>query len=160
MKKRRKGTKKRKGRIIRCGTMEKHALRAASDPEYVVRRSKSRLLLNSGRRRAGRGAGGRGAIVRIPVVVHVVYNTSTENITDAQIQSQITILNEDFRLLNSLTAVPSVFSSLAADTRIEFALAVRDPDCGATTGITRTNTSVTSWVGLLGRHEVQRHRGN
>jgi hypothetical protein len=126
--------------------MEKHALRAASDPEYVARRRRIEAAAQEWLRGAGRGAGGRGEIVRIPVVVHVVYNTATENISDAQIQSQITILNQDFRLLNSLAAVPTVFSSLAADSRIEFALAVRDPNCAATTGITRTATTVTSWA--------------
>ncbi len=40
-------------------------------------------------------------IITIPVVVHVVYRTSTENISTAQVNSQIAILNEDFRRLNS-----------------------------------------------------------
>ena len=35
-------------------------------------------------------------IITIPVVVHVVYYNSTENISTAQVQSQIDILNEDF----------------------------------------------------------------
>ena len=39
-------------------------------------------------------------IITIPVVVHVVYYNSTENISTAQVQSQIDILNEDFRRLN------------------------------------------------------------
>jgi hypothetical protein len=38
--------------------------------------------------------------ITIPVVVHVVYRLASENISDAQIQSQINILNEDFRKLN------------------------------------------------------------
>ena len=42
-----------------------------------------------------------GAIVTIPVVVHVVYNNNTENISDAQVLSQITVLNDDFRRLNA-----------------------------------------------------------
>jgi hypothetical protein len=37
---------------------------------------------------------------RIPVVVHVIQNTSgTGNLSDALVQSQITVLNEDFRAL-------------------------------------------------------------
>ena len=36
-------------------------------------------------------------ILTIPVVVHVIWNTNSENISDAQIQSQIDVLNEDFR---------------------------------------------------------------
>src|SRR5215467_1004936 len=32
-------------------------------------------------------------VIIIPVVVHVVYNSSSQNITDAQIKSQIDVLN-------------------------------------------------------------------
>src|SRR6185436_14748007 len=41
------------------------------------------------------------SIVTIPVVVHVVYNTPVQNISDDQIKSQIEVLNEDFRRLNT-----------------------------------------------------------
>ena len=40
-------------------------------------------------------------IITIPVVVHVVYYNSVENISDQQIQSQIDILNQDFRRTNT-----------------------------------------------------------
>jgi len=89
----------------------------------------------------------RSGIVRIPVVVHVVHNTSVQNISDAQIQSQIPILNRDFRRLNAdASSVPAAFQPVAADARIEFQLAVRDPNCTPTTGITRTSTKVTSFI--------------
>src|SRR5947207_1794051 len=45
----------------------------------------------------------RTTTVTIPVVVHVVYHTPSENISDQQIQSQIDVLNEDFRMMNSDT---------------------------------------------------------
>ncbi len=71
-------------------------------------------------------------------MVHVVYNTTTQNISDAQIQSQITVLNADYRKLNSdISSVPSAFTSLAADVEFEFCLAQRDPSGNATNGITR-----------------------
>jgi tRNA1(Val) A37 N6-methylase TrmN6 len=38
--------------------------------------------------------------IQIPVVVNVLYRTTSENISTAQIQSQIDILNEDFNALN------------------------------------------------------------
>ena len=86
------------------------------------------------------------SIITIPVVVHVVYNNVTENISDAQIYSQLEILNEDFRRLNSDTVnTPAMFQSVAADTEIEFCLAVNDPDGNPTTGITRTSTSQSSF---------------
>jgi hypothetical protein len=85
-------------------------------------------------------------VITIPVVVHVVYNTNAENILDNQIQSQIDILNEDFRRLNTdAVNTPSSFQSLAADTEIEFCLASTDPNGNSTTGITRTSTSQSSF---------------
>ncbi|MCP4217381.1 MAG: zinc metalloprotease [bacterium] len=87
-------------------------------------------------------------IIRIPVVVHVVYNPSNPsgNISVAQIQSQLDVLNEDYRMLNpDISTVPSEFQPFTGDARIEFHLAVRDPDCNSTTGITRTETTVTAF---------------
>ena len=87
-----------------------------------------------------------GSIITVPVVVHVVWNTNAENISDAQINSQITILNNDFRRTNAdAINTPSVWSSVAADTEIEFCLASIDPQGNSTTGITRTQTSLTSF---------------
>ena len=45
-------------------------------------------------------------IITIPVVVHVVYNGASQNISDSQIQSQINVLNEDFRRLNQIFLIP------------------------------------------------------
>ena len=85
-------------------------------------------------------------IITIPVVFHVVYNNTNENISDLQIQSQIDILNEDFRRTNAdASNTPSAFQSLAADTEIEFCLANTDPNGNSTSGITRTQTSQSSF---------------
>ena len=80
--------------------------------------------------------------ILIPVVVHVVYNNSAQNISDAQIISQIQVLNEDFRRMNADQAnTPSAFANLAGNANIEFKLARRDPNGNTTNGITRTSTS-------------------
>ncbi|MFN4123687.1 MAG: M43 family zinc metalloprotease [Flavobacteriales bacterium] len=85
-------------------------------------------------------------IFRIPVVVHVVYRTNQENISDAQILSQINVLNQDFRRLNAdASNTPALFLSAADDPGIEFCLATRDPQGNPTNGITRTQTTVTSF---------------
>ncbi len=87
-------------------------------------------------------------IITIPVVVHVIYKNSSQNISDAQIFSQIDILNEDFRMNNAdASSVPSAFVGAAADCEIEFCLAVRDPNGNVTTGITRTYTTTSSFSG-------------
>jgi Pregnancy-associated plasma protein-A/Secretion system C-terminal sorting domain/Bacterial pre-peptidase C-terminal domain/Fibronectin type III domain len=85
-------------------------------------------------------------VYNIPVVVHVLWNTSAQNISDAQIQSQIDVLNLDYQLLNSDTGlVPAPFKSVVADCRIQFCLAKRDPSGAATTGIVRKQTTKTSF---------------
>jgi len=85
-------------------------------------------------------------VITIPVVVHIVYKTSAQNLSDNDVYSQIQVLNEDFRKTNpDASSVPSAFSGVAADCEIEFCLAVRDPSGNTTTGITRTNTSSSSF---------------
>ncbi len=85
-------------------------------------------------------------VYTIPVVVHVLYNTSAQNISQAQIQSQIDVLNADYQLLNAdASNVPSAFSGLKADAQIQFCLAQRDPSGVATTGIIRKSTTKTSF---------------
>jgi len=86
------------------------------------------------------------AVITIPVVVHVVYRTSAENISDAQIMSQMAILNNDFRKLNAdTTLIPNAFKPIASDIQIEFCMAVQDPNGNPTNGITRTQTTTTSF---------------
>jgi hypothetical protein len=88
-----------------------------------------------------------GIVIRIPVVVHVLYNNASENISDDQIRSQIDALNRDFRRLNADTVnTPGRFRYIAADVAIEFALATADPYGAPTNGITRKYTNVTEWT--------------
>lgn len=82
-------------------------------------------------------------VYRIPVVVHVIHNTSTGviggatngNISDEQIASQLQVLNEDYRRKEGTPGFNT--SPIGADTGIEFYLATTDPNGNATTGITR-----------------------
>ncbi|PHQ29675.1 zinc metalloprotease [Leeuwenhoekiella nanhaiensis] len=63
-------------------------------------------------------------VINIPVVVHVIYSNSQENISDAQIASQIAVLNDDFNATNSdVSQVPSEFAGVVADSDINFTLA-------------------------------------
>lgn len=87
-------------------------------------------------------------LITIPVVVHVVYLTEQQNISQEQIESQILVLNADYRAENdNLNIVPPVFQNLIADTEIEFCLASRDPEGHSTIGITR-NQTVKDNIGL------------
>ncbi len=90
--------------------------------------------------------GSAASIFRIAVVVHVLYNTGAQNLSDAIIKSNIAALNRDFRRQNSDTVnTPGRFRGLAADVEIEFVLATADPKGRATTGIIRKQTAVTQW---------------
>ncbi len=74
--------------------------------------------------------------LEIPVVVHVIWNTPEENISDAQIQSQIDALNEDFNLRNrDRRLIPSIFSDRTAEIGISFKLVQT----------IRVNTRLQSW---------------
>lgn len=84
------------------------------------------------------------SVITIPVVVHVIYNTSEQNISDAQVQSQIDVLNEDYARLNAdASQTPQAFQSIAANCDIQFCLAKTDPSNQATSGITRKQTAAT-----------------
>jgi hypothetical protein len=53
--------------------------------------------------------------IEIPVVVHVVYNTASQNINDAQVNSEIAVLNEDYSATNSdISNTPSLFSTVTS----------------------------------------------
>jgi hypothetical protein len=97
--------------------------------------------------KTGNNAPGPEKVITIPVVVHVLYNQTTENISDLQIQSQISSLNADFSRTNpDFLKVPGVFAELAANTNIRFELAKTDPLGRATTGIIRKKTSRMWWT--------------
>jgi hypothetical protein len=85
--------------------------------------------------------------ITIPVVVHLVYKTTTQNISDAQILSQIQVLNEDFGRTNPDTVdTPGAFLPVAANTGIQFCMAQRDPNGFPTTGIERRQTYMNSFI--------------
>ena len=94
---------------------------------------------------------GVAVVYTIPVVFHVIHNGTnvgmSYNISDAQILSQLAVLNEDYRRLNAdTTNTPSVFKPFAADTEIQFCLAQRDPNNNTTTGIDRINRSTAGFT--------------
>jgi len=134
------------GKRRSCGTMDYHYKRVQKDANYRTRQLQVEKDIQTYQDRYPR-QDLRSGIIRVPVVVHVVHRTATENISDAQIQSQIAVLNQDFRRSNAdAVNTPAPFAAVAVDTRIEFALAVRDPNCQPTTGITRTSTTVVSFT--------------
>ncbi len=91
--------------------------------------------------------GGERSVITIPVVVHVIYHTASQNISDEQVKSQLEVLNEDFRRQNVDTSeTPEIYEALGADCNIEFCLAAYDPNGDSTSGITRTSTDTVSFA--------------
>ncbi len=86
-------------------------------------------------------------VIRIPVVIHNLYHTADQKVTDAQVAAQLDLLNLAFRRQNADTVkTPAVFRSRAADCEIEFHLAGSDSRKHSTTGIIRKYTPVAKWV--------------
>ena len=130
----------------KCASAQILEKRIAKDPSVLLRMEKleehtQTWIANNAQSKKAQ------SITKIPVDVHVLYKTATENISTNQIQSQIDILNEDFRNLNSDSLLPShPFWIYTVDARVEFCLATRDPNGNPTTGITRTFTDSTAFA--------------
>ncbi len=103
--------------ILRCGTITPDTI-----PDINLYKYQNEKLLRS-------------QAVCIPVVVHVVYHLSNQNISDSQILSQINVLNEDFRRMPNTPGFNN--NLIGSDTRYEFRLSDRDPNGSSTIGITR-----------------------
>ncbi len=105
-----------------CSSHEHNDALMASDPQFKQNQENiedftSRFVANYATNASNR------LVITIPVVVHVIYKTAAENISDAQIASQIRILNDDFRKLNAdKSLVPAIFAPVAADCEINFVL--------------------------------------
>jgi hypothetical protein len=133
-------------KVRTCAHMVVHELLVETDPGYRKRRLK---VEEDTRRSIESGEAMRvvAKLITIPVVVHVVYKTAAENISDAQIKSQLKVLNADYRAKNTdKSKVPAAWKSLVIDANIEFALATKDPKGKASSGIIRTSTRAASFA--------------
>lgn len=133
-------------RVRSCSTMEVLERQLLENPDLAakLKDAEERTAEYVNMRKSGRVAA---VNVTIPVVVHVIYRTAAENISDAQVNSQIAILNADYAGLNSDFAnVPSLFAGIKSGSGIQFCLAKTDPNGNPTTGINRVATTRTSFT--------------
>ena len=126
--------------IVRCTTSEVEAERRRLHPQVE---SAAEFEAWMQRKLAEPQSVARAPLITLPVVVHVIHNGENpgggSNISQAQVQSQIEVLNEDFRRkpgTNGFNSDPQ-----GADIEIEFCLAAVDPDGNllAEPGIHRVN---------------------
>lgn len=121
----------------RCGT-----------PDYIINHpiNTNNLLRGQSPHTASRDTLANEVII-IPVVVHVLYNNNDQNISDQQVISQITSLNNDYRRRNAdAINTPAAFKDAATDTRIQFCLAKVDPQGRTTSGIIRKYTNQSQFL--------------
>lgn len=128
-----------------CGTPLADSLRRAEHPEAGSREEFEAWLA----RMMATSPSSFRSVVTLPVVVHVIHNGeaigSGNNISFAQIQSQMEVLNEDFRRLPGTPGFNNHPSG--ADTEIEFCLATLDPAGQplVEVGVHRVNRSDFAW---------------
>lgn len=131
--------------IQRCATMEHLELQKQQDPTLEARmqimEEESQAWISKNAKNPQPQA-----VITIPVVFHVVWNTTAENLSDAMIQGQLAVLNKDYSKTNSdWTQTPAAFTSLVANCQIQFCLASKDPSGAATNGIVRKQTTITEF---------------
>ena len=115
-----------------CASQEVLEAQLKADPTLAIRMNQIEAFTQNSMTN-GRLVNGK---VEIPVIVNVLYKTAAENISDAQIQTQINVLNQDFNATNpDFSSVPALFSGVAANIGITFVLEK----------INRKKTTKTSW---------------
>lgn len=87
-------------------------------------------------------------VLRVPVVIHIIHNGeaigSGANISAAQVQAQLDILNEDFAAQNAnFNQTPSQWTNAIGSPDIQFCLATVDPSGNPSNGITRHQFTIT-----------------
>lgn len=123
-----------------CGTMASNTILMERYPQFRANLGEierlSRALTRADRTQSFPTA-------TLQVVVHIVYETEEQNISDLQVLSQIEVLNRDFSATNpDKSAIPAVWGDLPMDSGIRFSLASRDPEDKPTSGIIRTKTAM------------------
>ncbi len=129
----------------RCHSHAYHQQQLAQHPELALQEAEINRAAEHFATENPNGVQSR-AVVTIPVIFHVVYQNSTENISSTRILEQLQVLNEDYRKLNAdHINVPAAWAGLKADCEIQFCLAKRTPTNGWTNGIERYSTTSSSF---------------
>lgn len=125
---------------VYCGFEHFIKLKKEHQPEYCTGYDE---LFRKWKTEVGSRGGG---VLTLPVVFHIVYHEENQNLADSVIHSQLAVLNEDYRRMNTdAENTRDIFLPVAADCGIQFVLASTDPDGNPTTGITHTLTDRTEF---------------
>src|SRR5687767_13041840 len=119
-----------------CGASEAHARLCEQYPQFRLRRSEIQFQTEQLIRKGIALRKAKAGLINIPVVVHVVYKQAEENISTAQVKSQISALNRDFQMKNAdKSKVPAPWKGLIANVGLKFSLATKNPQGKPTSGI-------------------------
>ena len=127
-----------------CGQSEAQAAFDAAHPGARAAREAAEAQTRAAAQDVLSRGGEDDELYIIPVVFHVIHDNGPENISNAQIEDAMEILNRDFRLMNPDTGqIVAGFVDIAADVDIEFRLAKRDPQGNCHSGINRIQDELT-----------------
>lgn len=128
--------------IVPCATDELHYEAKKQNPSIAEAEQKANKMI---REQSSRLLAKQAGVIYIPVVFHVIHTNGQENITMAQINDQLRILNNDYRKRAGTTGFSD--DPLAADMEIEFRLAQYDPNGNKHDGVNRVYSTLTENAG-------------
>lgn len=126
-----------------CGTDEyvQEVINQNPELKYIFEHKRQDLMELADKNADANRKSTQATTLTIPVVVHILYDYPEDNISKAQIEDGLRILNEDFTLQNpDASNLRSIFQNLQANAEIEFALAKIDENGNCTDGINRIYT--------------------
>src|ERR1700751_6044548 len=135
-----------------CGVLQheqflqqKNPNRAQERADYEVAIQK--WIANGNNNQMARQMQSTQSTIQIPLVVHMVYSSTADSVGDAQIFSQIQVLNDDYTRNNAdKVNTPSTFTAAAGAPMVQYCWATRDPNGNPTNGIERHKSATTSWT--------------
>ena len=134
-----------KNGVIRCASAEYEKMLQEKNPKRMTQDQFEAWVAPLVQKNATLRTAQTNAVITIPVVVHVIYNGqavgTAPNISDLQVQSQITVLNQDY----SKTGPGFNTNPVGVDAQIQFVLAQQDPKGNPTNGIDRVSFCQESW---------------
>ncbi len=122
-----------------CGFDEKIATLAKKDPNIYSRFEQLFRNKNTPNHRQE---------IVIPIVVHILWNHESQNISDETVHEQIKILNRDFNNQGDLSIIPKEFRPYIATKKIQFCLANTNPKGLPSSGIERKSTKIEIFTGI------------
>ncbi|MDV6169391.1 M43 family zinc metalloprotease [Flavobacterium sp. DG1-102-2] len=138
--------------VVNCASREYEFIRRDNNPKLPTEAQFEEWMAKKLEERKGRPSTQKSGneIMIIPVVVHVIHGSSEiegfgRNLSVAQIQSQIDVLNEDYRKMEGTNGNDPNLED-GVDTEIQFCLAKIDPEGNITNGIDRQPSNVAAYT--------------